>query len=207
MKAGMAILAALCLFLGVYPLSLLNIIDKVSYEVTKVSIINSISGTSSVVYYPINNLITMGNSSISPLFVLFLFLLIFVLIFFIIKRFCAKTSSREYITWDCGFDKLSPSMQYTSTGFSKPLRIVFRMLYRPSRVYHIENGDSHFPVSSNYSTNIENLVEKYFYLPILSFVLKISKKMKYTIQAGSVHIYLLYIFIALLAVMIYNALV
>lgn len=118
-----------------------------------------------------------------------------------------RYQERKYGTWDCGFQELSPRMQYSATGFSKPLRIVFRSLYRPIRELEIEEGPSpYFPLSLTYRVATESIFEKYFYNPLLRFVSKFSVRTKLSIQTGSIHLYLLYILIAIMSVMLYNRL-
>ena len=44
-----------------------------------------------------------------------------------------NTRTRRGPTWDCGQRGLTPQMEYTATGFSKPIRMIFKALFRPRR--------------------------------------------------------------------------
>lgn len=122
----------------------------------------------------------------------------------IIQKIRLKKGIRTYGTWDCGFNQLTSRMQYTATGFSKPFRIAFRLFYRPTReLKHEEGSTPYSPKSITYKIASEPFVEKYMYAATAGFVKRVSKKVKFTFQAGSVHIYLLYIFIVLIALMLY----
>jgi len=44
--------------------------------------------------------------------------------------FGGKLRKRAAMTWGCGLEKLEPRMQYTATGFSKPIRMIFSTIYR-----------------------------------------------------------------------------
>ncbi len=47
--------------------------------------------------------------------------------------FGARAKTRIGPTWDCGQHGLTPQMEYTATGFSKPIRMIFKALFRPRR--------------------------------------------------------------------------
>jgi hypothetical protein len=55
-----------------------------------------------------------------------------------------------------------------------------------------------------YTITTESVFEKYIYVPLLVWVTAWSKRLKLMIQTGSVHTYLLYIFVAMLVLMLYN---
>jgi hypothetical protein len=95
-------------------------------------------------------------------------------------------------------------MQYTATGFAKPVEIVFRMLFRPSRELRVEGEHPYHPESMEYKVSTEPIFEKYIYVPVLQLIQALSKKVKYAVQTGSVHMYLLYIFAAVLVLLLYN---
>lgn len=203
MGMGMGILAVICALLGLFPLEFLKIIDRVSSGITGVSTLGSLKGRFMFIYYPVD----ISNSSIMPLGALLLMAALTILIIGAGRLIGGRLDERKYGTWDCGFETLNSRMQYSATGFSKPLRIVFRMLYRPGRELQIEEGASpYFPGSMKYVVSTEKIFEKYLYLPLLNALRKISRRLKFTIQTGSVHMYLIYIFAAVLALMLYNGL-
>jgi hypothetical protein len=115
-----------------------------------------------------------------------------------------KYLERKYGTWDCGFEALNSRMQYTATGFSMPIQIVFRILFRPSRELKIGGNSQYHPKSMEYTTSTEPIFEKYVYAPIVKMITDLSRRMKFAVQTGSVHRYLIYIFVAVLALMLYN---
>ena len=45
--------------------------------------------------------------------------------------FGRRAKTRIGPTWDCGLRGLTPKMEYTATGFSKPIRMIFKALFRP----------------------------------------------------------------------------
>ena len=121
-----------------------------------------------------------------------------------IRVYGGKYIERKYGTWDCGFEGINSRMQYTATGFSKPVKIVFRILFRPSRKTEAIGGTDYYPDRIEYKVASESIFEKYVYLPAYSRVRTFSRKAKFLVQTGSIHNYLIYIFITILVLMAYN---
>ena len=203
MNIGMGILAGFCLAIGLFPAVFINIVDKVVFSLIGSSIMGNLQVGFLNAYSP---LVVSGNS-ISPIEILIALVVVILAALLITRLIGGKYVERRVGTWDCGFEALNSRMQYTATGFSKPLRIVFSILYRPGRKVEIEEGvSSYFPTSIKYKVWTEPIFEKYFYDPALRLVRNFSSKIIYLVQTGSVHAYLIYIFIAVLALMLYNRL-
>ena len=108
----------------------------------------------------------------------------------------------SYKTWGCGYYKLGPRNEYTATAFSKPFRIAFSFFLLP---YHKTQKirESFYHVKSfAYETHTTPVFKKYFYDPLLDLLLRSAKFMR-RIQPGSIHLYLAYIFSALLLLVIF----
>jgi len=203
MNIGMGILAAFCLFIGLFPVLFLRLVDKVISDVTGLSIADKLQGGFLIAWYPLE----VSGNSISPVEILIAIAAIVGVALLLLRIIGGKYAERKYGTWDCGFEALNPRMQYTATGFSKPIRIIFRALYRAGREVETEEGKSpYFPSSIKYTVTTESIFEKYLYKPIISVVRNFSRKTKLTIQTGSIHAYLIYIFLTVLILMIYNRL-
>jgi hydrogenase-4 component B len=95
-----------------------------------------------------------------------------------------------------------PSMQYTGTSFSKPLRLFFGRVLLPERqidvVYH---GASPLPRLVRYSGRVPVLFEERLYLPVRSLALWAAGRLR-LLQSGSVQIYLLYMMAALAVLLV-----
>jgi hydrogenase-4 component B len=105
---------------------------------------------------------------------------------------------RRAPTWGCG-GELTARTEYTATAFSKPLMMIFRAVYRPTR--EVETiGEAHFPREVRYRAEIEPTFERFLYRPLTRGVLGLAERMK-VIQAGSLHAYLAYV-IALVLVLV-----
>lgn len=106
-------------------------------------------------------------------------------------------------SWDCGLPGLGPEHEYTATAFSKPLRMVFAALYQPRReIQAVFDISPYFPKSIRFESEIEPTFENRLYRPVQSMFYWVSSRMR-AIQAGSVHLYLTYIFVTLILLLLF----
>jgi hydrogenase-4 component B len=107
---------------------------------------------------------------------------------------------RRAPTWGCG-GELTARTEYTATAFSKPLMMIFRAVYRPTR--QVETvGELHFPQEVRYRAEIEPTFERFLYRPLTRGVLGLAERMK-VIQAGSLHAYLAYVLVLGIALLLW----
>ena len=100
-------------------------------------------------------------------------------------------AARRVPTWGCG-GELGPRTEYTATAFSKPLMMIFRAVYRPTRNVETLAVSPYFPQEVRYRASIEPTFERYAYRPLVRMVLRVAEGMK-VLQAGSLHAYLAYV--------------
>jgi hydrogenase-4 component B len=104
----------------------------------------------------------------------------------------AGFAARRVPTWGCG-GALSAQTEYTATAFSKPLMMIFRAVYRPTRqVESLADVSPYFPQEVRYHAEIEPTFERYVYDPLVRAVLRVANGLK-VLQAGSLHAYLAYV--------------
>lgn len=200
MRAGMAVLAVLCVAAGLFPGAALRVIDGVVTGLGGVSLAGQTQGGMGFVTLaqPVSLV------SITPAALLGLLAALVLCALVVIRLVGGKYIQRKYGTWDCGYEALNARMQYTSTAFSKPVKIVFRVLFRPSRELKQKGDLRYYPESMQYNMDSVPLFEKYLYNPVTGFAKKFSRKAKYSVQTGSIRRYLTYIFAALVLLMLYN---
>ena len=204
MQIAMAFLAVVCLILGLFPGAFLRLLDPVVLQLTGQNLAGQLPGG----LLDAASSLQAGENMVAPLIILIILAVVIILGLLIPRAIGGKLSVRKYPTWDCGFAGLNARMQYSATGFAKPLRIVFRVLYQAGRELEIEAGKSpYFPQTIKYTVSTESIFEKYFYQPAVQRLIKFSRQTKFTVQTGSIHQYLIYIFVTVLALMIYNRLV
>jgi len=103
-----------------------------------------------------------------------------------------KAVVREVPTWGCG-GELTAQTEYTATAFSKPLLMIFRAVYRPTRqVEAVADVSRYFVHEVRYRAEIEPTFERHLYEPLLRFIVRMASGMK-VLQAGSLHAYLAYV--------------
>jgi len=119
-----------------------------------------------------------------------------------LRLFGAARELRFSDTWGCGRIAQSPRMQYTATAFAEPLRRVFAALYRPREDLSIDaHPESRYFVQSiEYRTQILPWFERYLYEPVIAWV-KVWAARARAVQSGSVHAYLTYLVVALVALL------
>jgi hydrogenase-4 component B len=106
--------------------------------------------------------------------------------------------------WDCGLPGLTADNEYTATAFSKPLRMIFSALYRPRREIQAEYEVSpHYPSAIHFESEIERPFEQRLYGPLRERIMAAANRMK-GIQAGSINVYLAYIFITLILLLLFG---
>jgi hypothetical protein len=91
-------------------------------------------------------------------------------------------------------------MEYTSSAFAEPLRRIFGALYRPSQDVMVDyHPDSKYFIQSIlYRSRVQTWFEGFLYKPLMDFTRRLGSSGRW-IQSGSIHWYIAYIFLALLA--------
>lgn len=106
-------------------------------------------------------------------------------------------------TWGCGRIGQTPRMEYTATAFAEPLRRVFAELYRPTEDLSIDfHPESRYFVQRiAYRSEVHPWIERLFYAPLVSFLRRTAFRVRW-LQAGSLHLYLLYMIVALVLLLL-----
>ncbi len=114
-----------------------------------------------------------------------------------------KKEKRQTPTWACGLPGLTSRMQYTSTAFSKPIRFVFAGVYKADRRVEVLPKDRpYFPESISYRSVRTTSFEKQLYRPFVDAVVAAANQLR-RLQTGNIQVYLLYIVLALVSLLIY----
>jgi hydrogenase-4 component B len=194
MVVGMAFLSVPCLLFGLFPGPALSLLMPAAYNLT---------GASTTLEQ--HGVLGIGQTSamLSPagIFVAMIVMLIAVILFIRITGGKRKTVYAD--SWDCGIPGLTPRMQYTATAFTKPLRIIYKRIYLPSRDIKVQYLLKPFFVKSiHYGGEITPFFEHYVYDPATRFIQAIAGKAK-LLQSGSLQLYLGYILITLILLLVF----
>jgi hypothetical protein len=138
-----------------------------------------------------------GMAQVSPLLIAFLLLAVVVIAAAMIR---ARGLELRYAdTWGCGRIRQTPRMEYTSSAFAEPLRRIFSELYRPAEDLSISaHPESRYFVRSiTYTSSVVPWFETGLYDPVIRGTRRVGGLVR-RLQAGSVHLYLLYVASALM---------
>jgi hydrogenase-4 component B len=199
MLAGQAILAAACVFLGLFPTVFLKLFDPLTQQLTGQQLSAQLSSAHGLVLS--GAAASGGTVSTLGLALMAVCLLPVPLGLWLV--FGRGTKTRRGPTWDCGLQGLTPRMEYTATGFSKPIRMIFKALFRPRREVQREYDFSpYFAKTLRFESHVEEVFQTRIYRPFYGMVWYFSRRMR-ALQAGSLQAYLIYIFVTLLALLIF----
>ncbi len=102
-----------------------------------------------------------------------------------------------YITWDCGFGLSDTKSQVTAGSFAQPIARIFTPILQHHLEIEISGRDRrHFPENIRINPSMVSLLETRIYGPAGKVLELISKSLA-RLQAGSIHLYLTYLCIAL----------
>jgi hydrogenase-4 component B len=199
MLLGQGVLVAACVFLGLFPTVFLRILDPLTQQLTGLQISPQLTLANGLVLSGVNQ----NGGTVSTLGIAALGVGLLSIPFALWLVLGQKTKTRVGPTWDCGLKGLTPRMEYTATGFSKPIRMIFKALFRPRREVQREYDFSpYFTTSIRFEAHVEEVFETRIYRPLQRQVLRLSRRMR-ALQAGSLQAYLIYIFITLLLLLIF----
>ncbi|MHB1767786.1 MAG: proton-conducting transporter transmembrane domain-containing protein [Phycisphaerae bacterium] len=110
--------------------------------------------------------------------------------------------------WAGGLRRLAPDMTYSATGFSNPVRVIFRSIFGPAI-----REDSSTAVAGHFRTAITKrrddgyIVDRLFLRPLTAAVNYAAKLLAKIHKPGVVNAYAAWVFLILLAILILNRLI
>ena len=195
MIIGMAVLALLCLIYGIFPGLVISMVSPAVFTLTGSYGISSERG-----------FLYIGEtlSGLSPIAILLTMVIMFIATAIFILTVGGKRNNSYGDSWDCGIPALTSRMQYTATAFTKPIRLIFKKIYFPTRELRVLYILKPFFVKSiKYSAEITPFFERYIYEPAIRFIHKIANRVR-LLQSGSLHLYLGYILVTLILLLIFG---
>lgn len=200
MLAGMGWLAMACVALGLGATWFLPVFNALTEQLLGHSIgSNLLTAHGWVLSAGTPHGGTVSTSSIA-ISLLFLFIPALLAVSVAARRFAPKRGP----AWDCGLPGLSEDNEYTATAFSKALRMIFSVLYQPRReIQAVFDVSPYFPKAIHFESEVEPTFEKRLYVPLKDLLLRFATRMR-AIQAGSIHVYLAYIFVTLVLLLLFG---
>ncbi|MDD1687624.1 proton-conducting transporter membrane subunit [Methanoregula sp.] len=141
---------------------------------------------------------------IPDMFLVGLLLLAMAFLTFAVLYFTASREVRVTGTWGCGTPSLKPAMEYSGHGFSEPIEIIFSTVYRTEMKNERKFFDAKNCIFAEGTADIRlmKIFEEYLYLPVARFSYLAATKIS-RFQNGCLDTYLLYVFCAVIAIIVY----
>jgi NADH:ubiquinone oxidoreductase subunit 5 (subunit L)/multisubunit Na+/H+ antiporter MnhA subunit len=115
----------------------------------------------------------------------------------VLYLFILSRRPRIYITWDCGFGALTARAQVAADSFAQPIARIFTPVFRHAVAVEISGKDRrHFPEKVHVEPSMVSLLETQVYAPLGKALHTLSRWLA-KFQAGSIHLYLMYVCISL----------
>jgi hydrogenase-4 component B len=200
MRLGMGWLAVCCLILGVAPAAVVPAIDRVTAGLIGSTTSDQMITTGGLALVPG---LGIGFASVSTPLLWLLLAGSVVLALVGARALGGRLAARRYRTWACGIAP-KPRMEYTATGFTQPIRQVFSTVYRPTVKLETDLVETsrYFARRMRFEVRIESTFQKYLYDPVVQGFAALAERLR-VLQAGSLHLYLSYIFLTLLALLLW----
>jgi len=191
MQIGMATLAVACVALGLTPFVVVPVLAS------------SLAGLRAVAPAAVTFSLALPlqvagpSGQMSPPILALGLVLLATLAWLALRVLGADRRLRRGDTWGCGRIGQTPRMEYTATAFAEPLRRVFAELYRPTRDLSIDfhPASRYFVQSIEYRSEVHPWIERVLYDPLLRGFRAAAGWIR-RLQAGSLHLYLLYLTLA-----------
>lgn len=113
-----------------------------------------------------------------------------------------KAKAARALTWDCGYERPSARMAWTGTAFSQPLADTFKDILRPR--HHVITPKGPFPGDAAVVTETDDPGLADFWSPVFRTAARVFQRI-HLLQNGSLHLYILMMIIAIVALLIWGA--
>lgn len=198
MLVGMGLSALACLALGVLPTTIIKWIDIIPQYLLGATLSDSAASHGWMWLTPIASERASYSGVIASIVIIAV-----VVATYIILHVKPGRLSRGPI-WDCGFEKLTPRMQYNSTSFSMPLRTIFGFLFWIKESHRLLKQSAHpaFPVRMHYRLKVRDRIWGGLYKPIISSSFWVSRQLG-RLQQGRINTYLIYSFLTIIVLLVF----
>jgi hypothetical protein len=193
MKLGMIMAAVCCLLLGILPTLVIDWMDSVPEH-----LVGSKIGTSAGAFgWMWLTPVARERASYSGPMVFFVILAVIVIAYLLLH--VRSGSIKRVPLWDCGFQKVTQRMQYTSTSFAMPLRRIFGFFFSIRERVKLDPQAAHraFPGKIHYALRIRDRFWGWLYQPLVAVSFWMSRLVG-RLQQGRIQTYLIYSFVTII---------
>ncbi|MBI2931205.1 MAG: hypothetical protein HYY16_06105 [Planctomycetes bacterium] len=183
MRIPMVLLAAACFAVGLLAPAVLRFMAPAVKQVSGVDFAGSPSSRPAIAWGAAAFLTVVGGLAL------------------VRRRLLAGRTVGETVTWDCGYARPGPRMQYTSSSFAQPLTDLFATFLRTRRTQSPPSG--YFPRNASYATETPDVCREGLFRNAFLGGAWVLGKLGW-LQQGRVHLYVLYIALTLLALLMWS---
>ncbi len=198
MRSGMIMAALLCLALGVLPTVIIDWMDTVPEQ-----LVGSRIGTTAGAFgWMWLTPVAPARASYSgPL--VFLVTLSVIVIAYLLLHVRSGSITRVPL-WDCGFEKVTPRMQYTATAFAMPIRRIFGFFFHIREQVKMNPQAPHrtVPGRMQYTLRIRDRFWGWLYRPLVDASFWLSRRVG-RLQQGRIQAYLIYSFVTIIVLLLF----
>jgi hydrogenase-4 component B len=196
-RVGMLLPALACVGLGLAPPLVLRMLGPVT-----TGLLGALPPGQGSWLFAVQSPGTMGGTALHPIALLaFLagFGLLGAILVGVVRR--VRAHDRVAKTWSCGVI-LTPRMQYTATSFAQPIRRMFSAIVWPDQSVEVDYAHAPYFISAiSYEVSLKPFFQRFLYMPVRAAFLRCVALLR-LVQNGSIHAYLAYAFLALVAVLV-----
>ncbi len=190
-RIGLAWLASGCVALGLFPVPVIDAIDRVTRMLVQYGLADTVDANGWLLLAPTS----VQRASYSPL--IFLLVVAATITFTALAvRILYHGRLRRAPPWDCGYPHQTARMQDTSEGFGQPIRQIFEPFFWMRR-----DLPSPFDARPRYRVVIEDRFWHWIYQPVQHAVERVAR-LAGRVQQGRISIYLMYSFVTLVVMLL-----
>jgi formate hydrogenlyase subunit 3/multisubunit Na+/H+ antiporter MnhD subunit len=196
MRAGMGLLALLCVLFGLFPTTVIGVLGAVPQ-----SLIGQAPPSAAASGFLWLTPISPRVASYAPPLVAVGIAVLAGLGYFLLRQH--HRPPRRAYPWDCGFGRLNARMQYTATAFAQPIRRVFEPAWDVHETVQEEAPHAPLrPQAIRHELHVGDKSWPRLYEPLARIVLAAARHVG-RLQAGNLRIYLAYSFFTLLLLLLW----
>jgi len=197
MRIGMGMTALACLCLGIFPTVMINWMDAVSVMLVRGKLAESAGAFGWLWLTPISHERASYSGPIVLLGIVGVVSLVFLLLH------ARRRTIHRGPLWDCGFEKITPRMQYTATAFSMPIRRIFGFLFHVRERQEAKQHLVHkaFIKRLRYSLRVRDRLWDWLYQPVADVSFWVARRVG-KLQQGRIQVYLIYSFATIILLLV-----
>jgi len=201
MIAGMALLGAICVALGVAPGFVMHLLDRPTAELLGGLGASAVVTARGPLVLSAGGALAGHEATAISMTAVAALLAVLAALAFAVRAWPRAAPRRLAPTWTCGMTPTS-RFDYTATAFAKPLRLIFAAVYRPRREVVRETGSSPYVLRRlAYTGEVVDLAETMLYARLKRWI-NASAHFIRAYSTGRIHGYIGFVLVTLLVALL-----